>query len=44
MSRLAIFNGAFGFLWIALAAMAGSFIAIDITESFLTETAALPSW
>lgn len=44
MSRLAIFNGAFGFLWIALAAMAGSFVAIDITESFLNDTAALPSW
>lgn len=44
MSRLAIFNGAFGFLWIALAAMAGSFIAIDITESFTNDLSGLNSW
>lgn len=44
MSRLAIFNGAFGFLWIALAAMAGSFVALDVTESFLNDTTALHTW
>lgn len=44
MSRLAIFNAAFGFLWIALAAMGGSFIAIDITEGFINDPSALSSW
>lgn len=31
-------------MWIALAAMAGSFIAIDITESYLNDLASLQSW
>lgn len=44
MSRLALFNGAFGFMWIALAAMAGSFVAIDMTESFVSDPAALHTW
>ena len=44
MPRLAIFNFLIGFLVLSLAAAAGSFIAVSITDSYLKDRAIAASW
>jgi uncharacterized protein YneF (UPF0154 family) len=44
MPRLAVLNMFLGFLILALAAAAGSFIATDLTEGYLQDKEILGSW